>query len=232
MIRPSRCASSWREPNEPDTWMATDASGRSIEKLATLLTTSLVISPVRNASNSRWRSLHGGLAGDEVRVQVLRERVQLVEVLADDQGRVALVLGDELLDHAVLARGGRGEPVLLLRLGGRVGHAVGVGQRQAHLDAVGGGDVALRLDVLPGRVEPLGPDEAEHLVLAAVLAHQRGGQAEAAAGLQVGRHAEDRRRAAGGPRRRPRGPSRGRRAARGACRRPSASSSAPGRSRW
>ena len=57
MIRPSRCASSCREPNDPDTWMATEASGRSMEKLATLLTTSLVISPVRNASNRRCRSL-------------------------------------------------------------------------------------------------------------------------------------------------------------------------------
>ena len=43
--RPRRCASSWREPNEPDTWMATDASGRSIEKFATFETTSSEISP-------------------------------------------------------------------------------------------------------------------------------------------------------------------------------------------
>src|SRR5665647_2925755 len=49
MIRPSRCASSWREPNDPLTWIATAASGRSIEKLATLLTTRRDTSPVRNA---------------------------------------------------------------------------------------------------------------------------------------------------------------------------------------
>ena len=49
-IRPSRCASSWREPKAPETWIATCAEGRSMEKLATLLTTSRSISPVRNAS--------------------------------------------------------------------------------------------------------------------------------------------------------------------------------------
>ena len=38
--RPRRCASSWREPNEPDTWIATVASGRSTEKFATFETTS------------------------------------------------------------------------------------------------------------------------------------------------------------------------------------------------
>ncbi len=36
--------------------MATAASGRSMEKFATLLTTSVVTSPLRNASNSRCRS--------------------------------------------------------------------------------------------------------------------------------------------------------------------------------
>ena len=35
-MRPSRWASSWREPNVPEIWMATLASGRSTEKLATL----------------------------------------------------------------------------------------------------------------------------------------------------------------------------------------------------
>ena len=33
--RPRRWASSWREPKVPETWIATDASGRSIEKFAT-----------------------------------------------------------------------------------------------------------------------------------------------------------------------------------------------------
>ncbi len=59
MMRPRRCASSCRDPNEPDTWIATDASGRSIEKFATFETTSLLISPDRNASNSRCRSFTG-----------------------------------------------------------------------------------------------------------------------------------------------------------------------------
>ena len=49
-IRPSRWASSWREPKEPETWTATLAPGRSMEKFATLETTSVRISPQRKAS--------------------------------------------------------------------------------------------------------------------------------------------------------------------------------------
>ncbi|CFE81426.1 Uncharacterised protein [Mycobacterium tuberculosis] len=56
-IRPSRCASSWREPNVPETCTATAASGKSMEKLATLDTTSVATSPRRKASNSASRSL-------------------------------------------------------------------------------------------------------------------------------------------------------------------------------
>jgi hypothetical protein len=41
----------------PDTWIATVASGRSIEKFATFDTTSTLISPCRNASKSFSRSL-------------------------------------------------------------------------------------------------------------------------------------------------------------------------------
>ena len=55
-----------------------------------------VISPDRNAWNSRWRSRDGGLAGDDVGVQALGELVELVEVLADDQRGLAPVLGDDL----------------------------------------------------------------------------------------------------------------------------------------
>src|SRR3712207_8548844 len=55
--------------------------------------------------------------------------------------------------------------------------------RSADLDAVRGRDVALRLDVLPRRVEALGSDEREDVSLAAVLAHERGGEAQPAAGL-------------------------------------------------
>ena len=88
----------------------------------------------------------------------------------------------------------RREPVALLRLGGGVGEPLGVGQRHPHLDAVGRCDVALRLDVLPRRVVALRADQREHVALAAVLAHQRRGEPEPAAGLQVGGHPEDRRR--------------------------------------
>ena len=85
-----------------------------------------------------------------------------------------------------------GQPVLHVRLGDRVRHPLGLGQRHPHLDAVGRRDVALGLDVLPRRVEPLGPDQGEDVALAAVLADQGRGQPEPAPGLQVGGHPEHR----------------------------------------
>ena len=52
----------------------------------------------------------------------------------------------------------------------------------------------LLLQLAPGHVVLLRADQAEDVVLAAVLADQRGGQPEPAAGLDLGRDAEDRRR--------------------------------------
>ena len=66
------------------------------------------------------------------------------------------------------------------------------GQGEPDLVALGLGDPALLLEDPPGDVELLGADQAEDVLLAAVLADQRRGQAEAAAGLDLGRDPEDR----------------------------------------
>ena len=67
-------------------------------------------------------------------------------------------------------------------------------ERHADLDAGRLRDEALPLEHLPRHVEALGPDQAEDLVLLAVLAHEGRRQAEAPARLQVGGDAEDGRR--------------------------------------
>src|SRR5665648_1083550 len=127
---------------------------------------------------------------DQRRVQVLGQFGELVQVLADHQHLVVSVPGHQAFGHPVLARRRRSQPVLVLALGCRVGQALGVGQGEPDLDALGRGDPPLGLDVLPWRVEPLGPDQGEHVVLAPVLAHQGRGQAQPPAGLQVGGHPE------------------------------------------
>src|SRR5690606_20434456 len=50
---------------------------------------------------------------------------------------------------------------------------------------------ALRLDLLPGCVEALGPDEAEDVTLATVLPHERRREAQATTRLQLGGQLED-----------------------------------------
>ena len=84
------------------------------------------------------------------------------------------------------------QPVLVSVLGHRVGHALVPGQVHPDLHAIGGGNVALGFDVLPGSVVAFGADKAEDLALATVFTDQGGGQAESPPGLQVGSHAEDR----------------------------------------
>ena len=148
---------------------------------------------MRNASKSRSRSL---LVVAPCTIGASRNSpscVQLVDVAADDQHLVALVPLDQRADHRQLRAGGRGDPVALLGLGDRVRHPLRVGQRDPDLDALGRRDPALRLDVLPRRVVALRADQGEDVALAAVLADQRRGQAEPAAGLQVGGEPEDRR---------------------------------------
>ena len=57
-----------------------------------------------------------------------------------------------------------------------------------HLGAVGLGDPAARFQLSPWHVILLGPDQGEHVSLAAVFAHQGGSQAQATPGLDLGRH--------------------------------------------
>ena len=66
------------------------------------------------------------------------------------------------------------------------------GQAEADLVALGLGDPALRLQHPPRHVVLLRADQAEDVLLAAVLADEGGGQAEPAAGLDLGRDPEDR----------------------------------------
>ena len=149
--------------------------------------------PSRNSWYSRSRSSTGVAPGELRCAERVGELVDLVEVLADHEDALAGVLGDELAHDAELRGRGGGEPVALVVGGCRVREPLGLRQVDPHLVAGGGGDEALRLDLLPRRVEALGPDEGEHVALAAVLAHERGGEAEPAPRLQLGGELEHRR---------------------------------------
>ncbi|CAM5587566.1 hypothetical protein SANTM175S_01512 [Streptomyces antimycoticus] len=70
----------------PETWTATVASGRSIEKFATFETTSTVSSPCRKDVEELLPLGVGRLALDDRCAQVLAQLVELVDVLADDEG--------------------------------------------------------------------------------------------------------------------------------------------------
>ena len=133
-----------------------------------------------------------GLAGDERRIEFFGEITELAEVRPDHQRLFALVPRDQpAYDRSLdVARGG--DAVAILGLGGRILQPLVVGQRDAHLDAFGRRDPALRLDVAPRRVVPLGPDEREDVVLAAVLANERRREPEPAPCLDVRGEPKDR----------------------------------------
>ena len=80
---------------------------------------------------------------DHRRAEVLTEGLELLDVGTDHEHLIAGVALDQFpYDRQLCPRGG-GEPVPLLGLGGGVGHALGVGECHAHLDALGRGDPAL-----------------------------------------------------------------------------------------
>ncbi|SHX72422.1 Uncharacterised protein [Mycobacteroides abscessus subsp. abscessus] len=116
---------------------------------------------------------HGG-------IQFGAQFVQLIQVRADHQCRRAGVAGQDRFHHVDFGMGRGTELVALIGLGGRVDHPLVVGERDAHLDAFGGGDPALCLNVFPWCVIALGSNEAEHVALTAVLPDEGGGEAEAA----------------------------------------------------
>jgi hypothetical protein len=134
--RPSRCASSWREPNDPDTWIATDASGRSIEKFATF-DHEHRHAPLAERAEQLLALVDGRRARDLRCVQRLGQHVDLIEVLADDEDLLSRVPRDEVLHHADLRVRRGGETVALVVGGGRVLHAVGRREVDAHLVADG-----------------------------------------------------------------------------------------------
>ena len=122
----------------------------------------------------------------------LGELVDLIEVLADHEDALALVLRHELAHDAQLGRSRRRQAVPLVVGARGVLEPLLGGQVDADLVAGCGGDEALRLDLLPRGVEALGTDEREHVGLAAVLADERRGEAEATPRLQLGGQLEDR----------------------------------------
>ncbi len=112
----------------PETWIATLASGRSMEKLATLLTTSGRDLAGAEGVVEALALLDRRLAGDDLGAEPLGHLVELVEVLPDDERRLAGVLLGELLDDGELGVGARREAVALLGLAHGIRHPLAVGE--------------------------------------------------------------------------------------------------------
>ncbi len=176
----------------PTTWMATVASGRSTEKFATLLTTSTLVRPSRNSSYSRSRSSTGvapvsfGASSASASSSIWSRYWPMTRMRSP-----SCLATSSRTTRSFGGRGGR-EPVALVVGARRVLEPLLGRQVDAHLVAGCGGDEALRLDLFPRGVEALRADEREHVGLASVLAHERGGEAEAASRLQLGGQLEDR----------------------------------------
>ena len=117
----------------------------------------------------------------------------MLEVLADDEDPVAAIVMQQAGDHVFLGGVFAGQAVLVPPFGHGVVHPQGLGQATRTSVQVASAIQPARLQLPPGHVVFLRADQAENIFLAAVLADQRGRQAEPAAGLDLGRDAEDRR---------------------------------------
>ena len=128
----------------------------------------------------------GGLAGDHRRGEEPGGRLQRIEVGPDHENAIPFVALCDLGEQRQLLWILGGDTRLVARRRGGVGHAQGVGERHPRLEAGGSSDVPRRLELAPGNVVALRPDQREHVAFPAVLADQRRREPEAATGLEVG----------------------------------------------
>ncbi len=137
--------------------------------------------------------LYRGFARNNGRLEVLGKCAELIEVLADNKHVVGMMLFNQFLADTNFSWIGRSDAVLVsFRRDGILESQI-CRQRHANLRAYSLGDPALFLEHLPRHVVLFGPDQAEYVVLAGVLTHQRGRQAEPSLGLYAGSGAKYRR---------------------------------------
>src|SRR5271166_3661227 len=129
-----------------------------------------------------------GCAGDQGKVAALGDPSQLLEILADDQYPVLgpVVPLEQQLDQVFLDRVLARQAELVSPLGQGIVHPQVGRKPEADLMALGLGDPAFGLEHAPRHVILLGPDQAEDVFLAVILADQGGREPEPAAGLDVG----------------------------------------------
>ena len=139
--------------------------------------------------------LVGGRALDDRRVEVLAELVQLVEVRRRSPAPGRRVPLDQRADHRQLGAGGRRRPGSAPRAR-RPRTSIRSASVSVTRTSVHSAGAIQPCDSMSfhGASYRFGPIRREHVALPAVLADQRRGQAQPAAGLQVGGEPEDRRR--------------------------------------
>ena len=164
----------------PDTWIATLASGRSIAKLPTLLT---IKRPQLAAPERRVETIALGCSGVWPVINGSRNTV----ARCCSCSRYWPITSTRSLRVPLRAARRRRRPCVRCRRRAGSVHArrrtrnalrALRAERHAHLDATRRRQEALPLEVLPRQLVALGSDQREHLVGAAVLAHQRRGEAE------------------------------------------------------
>ena len=127
-----------------------------------------------------------GAADDQRRVQLGGKGFELLDVHADDQRRLAGVQRQNAFDLRGLGGVFAGDAEHAAAVGGVVLPHPVVGHFNANLDAAGFGDPALTFEGFPRHVGFFGADEGEDVFFAAVFAHQGGGEAQPATGLDGG----------------------------------------------
>ena len=133
-----------------------------------------------------------GFSHDKGSANLLRNSRNLVNILADDEDASFWILSEQFTKVNPLCWIFCRDAELMSSLSERVLHASLGAHGNSYFDTGGGCNPRLPLEVLPGNIETLGPNESEHVAFSTVFAYERGRETKPSSRLEVRRDSKDR----------------------------------------
>src|SRR5215813_4263956 len=133
-----------------------------------------------------------GFSHDKGSANLLRNSRNLVNILADDEDASFGILSEQFTKVNPLCWIFCRDAELMSSLSKRVLHASLGAHGNSYFDTGSGCNPRLPLEVLPGNIETLGPNESEHVAFSTVFAYERGRETKPSSRLEVRRDSKDR----------------------------------------